>query len=92
MKYFALFYDVVDDFTTQRIPFRETHLQLIDEAHQRGEIVLAGAFSEPTDRVLYIFRVPERAVVEAFAHNDPYVLHGLVTKWEIRVWSVIIGG
>jgi uncharacterized protein len=42
MKYFALFYDVVDNFADKRMPFREPHLKLVKEAHERGEIVMAG--------------------------------------------------
>ena len=43
MAYFALFYDVVDDFAARRSPFRAEHLRLAQEAHRRGELVLAGA-------------------------------------------------
>jgi len=91
MKYYALFYDVVDDYVSRRATFRTEHLRLAQEAHQRGELILAGALSDPTDRALLVFHVPDRAVVENFVRNDPYVLNGLVTKWEIRVWAVVIG-
>ncbi len=30
-------------------------------------------------------------MVEEFARNDPYVLNGLVTRWEVRPWAVVIG-
>ena len=33
-----------------------------------------------------------REVVEAFAVQDPYVVHGLVTGWTIRAWNVVVGG
>ncbi len=91
MNYYALFYDVVDDFVSRRSPFRDEHLRLAREANRRGELLLAGAFSDPPDRALLVFRVPERSVVEDFARNDPYVAHGLVTRWEIRSWTVVIG-
>lgn len=91
MKYFALFYDVVDDFVARRAAFRTEHLRLAQEAHQRGALVLAGALSDPTDRALLVFRTPDAAVVEAFARSDPYVIHGLVKRWEVRPWNVVIG-
>ncbi len=91
MNYYALFYYVVDDFVSRRAPFRDDHLRLAREAHRRGELLLAGAFSDPPDRALLVFRVPERAVVEDFARTDPYVIHGLVTRWEVRSWTVVIG-
>lgn len=91
MKYYALFYYVVDDFVSRRSEYREEHLRLAREAHRRGELLLAGAFSDPADRALLVFRAPERSVVEDFARNDPYVLRGLVTRWEVRSWAVVIG-
>lgn len=89
MKYYAMFYEVVDDFVARRAPYREEHLRLVAEAHTRGELVLAGALAEPADRALLIFLVPEEGRVVAFAQNDPYVKHGLVRKYEIRPWTVV---
>ncbi len=91
MKYYALFYDVVDDFVSRRAPYREEHLRLAREAHHRGELLLGGALSDPTDRALLVFRASDSAVVEDFARNDPYVTRGLVTRWEVRSWTVVIG-
>jgi len=91
MNYFALFYDVVDNFVSRRAPYREEHLRLAREAHRRGELVLAGALADPADGALLVFRVPGQSVVEAFAQSDPYVTNGLVTRWKIRPWTVVIG-
>src|SRR5438445_327627 len=91
MNYFALFYDVVEDYVARRSLYREEHLRLAHEAHRRGELVLAGALAEPADRALLIFRAADRSVPETFAKNDPYVANGLVTRWEVRAWSVVIG-
>jgi uncharacterized protein YciI len=92
MTYFALFYDVVDDFLARRTAYREEHLRIAREAHRRGELVLAGALTDPADRALLVFHVADRSVVEEFARNDPYVTNGLVTRWEVRPWAVVIGG
>lgn len=91
MKYFALFYDVVDDYVARRSAYREEHLGLAREAHRRGELLLAGALTDPTDRALLIFRTADRSTVEQFARNDPYVINGLVTRWEVRSWAVVVG-
>ena len=91
MPYFALFYDTVDDYGARRADFRSAHLDLAREAHARGELLLAGALADPVDRALLIFRAPDRATVEAFAQRDPYVTNGLVKKWEVRAWTVVIG-
>ena len=91
MHYFALFYEVVNDFVTRRAPYREEHLRLARAAHRRGELLLAGALTDPADRALLVFRTTERSAVEAFARDDPYVTNGLVTRWEVRPWAVVIG-
>jgi uncharacterized protein YciI len=91
MPYFALFYDVVDDFVARRVPFRAEHLRLAGEAHNRGDIVLAGALAEPADTALIIFRCADKSVAEHFARHDPYVVNGLVKKWTVRPWTVVVG-
>jgi uncharacterized protein YciI len=90
MAYYALFYDVVDDFANKKLPFREQHLQLAHQAHTRGEVVLAGALADPAAALL-IFKVNDRTQVESFARQDPYVTSGLVSRWEVRPWTVVIG-
>jgi uncharacterized protein YciI len=91
MNYYVLFYYVVDDFVSRRAECREEHLRLVREAHRRGELLLGGALADPADRALLVFRSADRSVAEDFARNDPYVVRGLVTRWEVRPWSVVIG-
>ena len=91
MEYFVLIYSLVDDYLIRRTTFRETHLRLAKESNSKGELIMAGAFSDPADRALLVFRVKDKAVIEEFIRNDPYVENGLVTRWEIRPWSVVIG-
>jgi uncharacterized protein YciI len=91
MGYYALFYDVVDDFIGQRAAYRSEHLQLAEEAYARGEIVLAGALADPPDQALLVFLVEDRRTVEHFARNDPYVTNGLVVRWQVRPWNVVVG-
>jgi len=91
MAFFALQYELVDDFVGRRTLYREEHLGLLKELRARGEVVLAGAFAEPIDRALLVFAGSDRAVAESFARRDPYVVNGLVKRWEVRLWTVVIG-
>jgi len=91
MPYFALFYEVVDDFVARRAPFRDAHLSHACAAHLRGDLVLAGALADPADTALIIFQGPTPDAATSFAQNDPYVLQGLVKHWQVRPWSVVIG-
>jgi uncharacterized protein YciI len=90
MPYFALTYDVVDDFANKRTPFRPAHLKEVRESHARGELIMAGALGEPAGALL-IFRAAEKSVAEQFAKNDPYVKEGLVRSWKVRPWTVVVG-
>ena len=91
MNYYALFYEVVDDFVARRTPFRQEHLRLANEARERGEILLAGALAEPADGALIVFHAANKNIAESFARKDPYVVNGLVKKWEVRPWNVVVG-
>jgi uncharacterized protein YciI len=91
MSYFALMYEVVEDYVARRQPLREEHLGLVRAAHARGEVVMAGALGDPADGALLIFRGESPAAAENFAVQDPYVINGLVTRWQIRPWNVVVG-
>ena len=84
-------YELAEDYLERRAALREDHLALARAAHERGELLLAGALPDPHDRALLVWTA-ERAVVERFAESDPYVVHGLVTAWAERPWDVVVGG
>ncbi|HXJ06422.1 MAG TPA: YciI-like protein [Candidatus Acidoferrum sp.] len=92
MGYYALFYrEVVSNFIGKRAAYREEHLRLAREAHARGELLFAGALADPPDGALLVFRAESPRPAEDFVRKDPYVLNGLVTRWEIRPWTVVVG-
>jgi uncharacterized protein len=89
--HFVLIYDVVDNFTDRRTPYRPQHLQLAKDANARGELEMAGALGDPVTRALLVFRAEDRSVPENFAKADPYVVNGLVARWEVHPWHVVVG-
>ena len=91
MKHFLLMYDVVADYVERRIPFRAEHIALARAAKTRGDLFLAGALANPVDGAVLIFKGETAAAAEAFALADPYVRHGLVTRWRVREWSTVVG-
>ena len=72
--------------------YRDEHLALARAAHDRGELALAGAFTDPADSALLVWSTEDRSVVERFVEQDPYVMNGLVATWLIREWNVVVGG
>ncbi len=89
--YFLLFYDVVDDYLERRAEYRAEHLALAQAAVRRGELVLAGAYADPADGAVLVFRGDDASVAERFVAEDPYVKHGLVRRHWIRKWTVVVG-
>ncbi len=90
VDYTILQYSLADDYLERRATLRDEHLALARAAHDRGELLLAGALPDPYDRALLVWTAP-REVVEQFVAADPYVRHGLVTAWTIRNWNVVVG-
>ena len=89
--HYLLFYDVVDNYAERRAPFRAAHLAHARQAQANGDLVLGGAFANPIDGTMLLFRGSSPAVAEAFATADPYVTNGLVTKWRVREWTTVVG-
>jgi len=90
MPYFALMYDVVEDFVNKRTPFRPAHIKGVRESQARGELIMAGALADPAGALL-VFRAADKSVAEKFAKADPYVNEGLVKSWQVRPWTVVVG-
>jgi uncharacterized protein YciI len=90
--YYILFYKTVDNYVEKRAPFRDDHLAYGKEAHEHGELVIAGALADPADSAVLVFKGEGPAAAENFAKNDPYVKNGLITEWHVRPWTVVIGG
>ena len=86
---YILLYEVTDDYLERRVPLRPEHLALATAAHERGELIAAGAFADPVDGAALVFTTKEAA--EQFAESDPYVKAGIVTSWSVRGWTVVVG-
>jgi len=81
--YFSLVCDYVENVVERRAPFREAHLALGKGYVERGELVLGGAFDAPVDGAAMVFKTEDKAKVEEFVSQDPYVKN--------TVWSVCGG-
>jgi len=89
--HYLLFYEVVESYAERRVPFRAAHLAYARQAVERGELVLGGAFANPIDGTVLLFKGDSPAAAEAFPTRDPYVVNGLVTKWRVREWTTVVG-
>ncbi len=91
MRHFLIFYEYGPDFEVRRAEFREQHLARAWAASARGELVLAGALTQPPDTGTLLFWADSAVTAEEFARSDPYVINGLVTAWCVREWITTVG-
>jgi hypothetical protein len=89
--HYLLFYDVAPDYLERRAAFRDEHLRLAWQAHERGELLLGGALAEPVDGAVLLFQGDSPAVAERFVAADPYVKSGIVVSWRVRPWTTVVG-
>ena len=91
MKHFLLIYEADADYAEKRAPHRAAHLALAKAAAVRGELLAAGALTDPVDSSVLLFQGegPEAAI--AFAQADPYVTEGVVRAWRVREWATAVG-
>ena len=92
MAHFLLIYTLADDYLDRRPAFRDLHLTLAWAASDRGDLVLGGALTDPTDTAVLLFKGDSATVAEDFARADPYVVNGLVAHWTVRPWLTVAGG
>ena len=88
MKY-VLLYESADDVASKAPPHFPAHLERIHEFHGRGELEMVGTFEDPqTQGSMAVFRSREAA--EEFIAGDPFVLNGVVSRYEVRGWNEIL--
>jgi uncharacterized protein YciI len=89
--HYLLFYETCANYEERRKPFRAAHLQHAQAAVARDELVLGGAYANPADGAVILFRGDSPTAAEEFAKTDPYVVNGLVTRWHVREWTTVVG-
>lgn len=89
--HYILFYEYTPDYLERRGEYRDRHMAHAKAAIDRGELFLGGAFADPADGAVIIFKGGSPKVAESFAKADPYVLNGLVTSWHVREWTTVAG-
>jgi len=88
--YYILTYETVEDYVERRTPFRNEHLNLLRVELEKKHVLLGGALNDPADKAVIIWKVEDKKTIEDFVAKDPYVQNGLISKYEIRSWNVVI--
>ena len=85
---FVVLYESADGVRERAPAHYDAHLAHMRAFHERGDLLLMGPFEDPQqDGAMGVFTTREAA--EAFAADDPFVLGGVVRRWEVRGWNEI---
>lgn len=85
MKY-VLLDASADDVATKAPPVFPAHEARPRDFHERGELLMVGTF-EDAQRDGSMAILPSREAAEEFAAGDPFVLEGVVRRYEVRGWN-----
>ncbi|MDH5564402.1 MAG: YciI family protein [Nitrospirota bacterium] len=77
--------------TAKRPLFREAHLQRLDQWAQQGKIILAGPLTDKTGSLIVV-EAESLEEVQAFAQNDPYMIHGVFQEVTIHPFMQVLPG
>ena len=89
--HFLLFYELHPDYLERRASHRAEHLKLAWAASERGELLLGGPYTDPLEGAALLFKCESSETPERFAAADPYVKHGVVTRYWVRGWNTVVG-
>jgi uncharacterized protein len=80
---YVVFYEIADgdDVMPKIREHNPAHRARWARCHTRGELLMIGPFTDLRDGALAVFTTREAA--EEFVSGDPFVLHGVVSKWRI---------
>jgi uncharacterized protein len=86
---YVLLYESADDVMSKAPAHFPAHEERMKEFHARGDLEMVGTFEDPQRHgSMSIFRTREAA--EEFASGDPFVLNGVVARWEVRGWNEVL--
>ena len=87
-----LFYEKVEGFEALQAPLADAHRRHVMQVASQGAMMLAGSLGSPDDgAALILFEADSPSAVEAFANTDPYVIGGVVRRWMVRPWDLVVG-
>jgi len=88
VKYVVL-YESAADVATKAPQYFPAHVAHYQDFQTRGLLLMIGTFANPQEEgSMAIFTT--RQAAEEFVAGDPFVLNGVVARWEIREWNEVL--
>jgi uncharacterized protein len=86
MKKYVVLYESADDVMSKAPAHFAEHSARGDAFHANGTLLMYGPFSNPQEEgSMAVFSTREAA--QEFVNGDPFVLNGVVRRWQIREWD-----
>jgi len=83
---YVVFYESPGDIAARAREHFPAHRAWFMGFHECGLLLMIGPFADQgTESAMAVFTTREAA--EEFVKGDPFVHHGVVSKWTIREWN-----
>jgi len=82
MLYVIIGYDAEDSAETRPL-YRAEHLERLRKLDDEGKLYLAGPFTDFSGSLI-IIEADSLEEAETFARTDPFILHGVYTRVEVK--------
>jgi len=82
MKFVIIGYDGPEGEAKRKI-HRTAHLANLESLDRQGRVILAGPLTDKAGSLL-VLEFKNQIEAEQFAHNDPYMVHGVFERVEIH--------
>ena len=81
-------YVSLEDAVAKAADVIAAHRARSQELHDQGKVLMAGAFfNNPGEPLRTMAICTTREAADEYASGDPFVLNGMVSKWDIRAWN-----
>lgn len=88
MKNYAALCQTVEDMEDKRIPYRARHLEYLRKLKSDGKVLIAGAFIDPIDMSMIVYRAADETEAWRYIEGDPYFSANLWTKVALREMAI----
>ena len=90
IKHYMLYYKLVPDILTERIPFKDEHMNILHELSSRGLVFVGGEMIEGFPAV-FMFEGENDDVLKEWLTRDPYLNNNLVEEYHYNQIILVAG-
>ena len=85
MPKYILWGSYCDNVLEKRAPYRQAHLDRLNELKQSGVVITIGPTKDLT-MVFGVYEAEDEAAARQYVEEDPYWQHGIWTEYHLKEW------